>query len=215
MLRKFSLRSFYEYMKALCRSWTIRNATTGSDNNRMADVPGTTIPVNSPEGQRLNQLFELAKHIRGGFMDQSIWIDTILTDILATHFCPDPIKRGLLSSDVIAGPDSAFSSRIQLLRKILKTSYGSFTQEHPNFCDQLDKIRRFRNRLAHAHLDTSDAFLSKGYTDRIQLAFYEEGERKTQVITVAEIDDRFRECSAVILKLVALRALVQQDVEPQ
>jgi hypothetical protein len=30
-----------------------------------------------------------------------------------------------------------------------------------------------RGHLAHAHLDTREEFLGKGYTDRIQLVFYE------------------------------------------
>jgi hypothetical protein len=116
-------------------------------------------------------------------MDQAIWIDVIVTDILAQYFAPDPVKRRLLSSNVIAGPDSSFSSRIQLLRKILARAYTSFSDEHPNLCDQLDKIRRFRNRLAHAHIDTSDVFLAKAHTDRIQITFYEDGEAKSQLIT--------------------------------
>src|SRR5690348_5108176 len=84
----------------------------------MSDTP-EIIPANSPQGQQLNRLHELAKHVRGAFMDQAIWIDVIVTDILAEYFAPDAAKRMLLSSDVIAGPDSSFSSRIQLLRKIL------------------------------------------------------------------------------------------------
>jgi hypothetical protein len=175
----------------------------------MVDAPGF-IPANTPEGEQLNRIFELAKHVRGAFMDQAIWIDVIVTDILAQYFVADTGKRMLLTSDVIAGPDSSFSSRIQLLGKIVSRSYTSFAQEYPNICDRLDKIRRFRNRLAHAHLDTSDAFMRKGYKDRIQIAFYEDGTEKTQVITIAESNDRLNECSVVVRQLLTLQALVQQ-----
>jgi hypothetical protein len=176
----------------------------------MTDTPPGLIPASTPEGQQLTRLYELTKHIRGAFMDQAIMIDVIVTAILARYFAPDADKRMLLSSDVIAGPDSSFSSRIRLLQKIVSRSYSSFEQEHPAFCDHLDKIRRFRNRLAHAHLDTSDEFMAKGYTDRIQLVFYENGTEKTQVITVKDIDDRLKECSKVVLQLSTLQALVQQ-----
>jgi hypothetical protein len=175
----------------------------------MTEIPGS-IGANTPDGQRLNHLYELAKHVRGAFMDQAIWIDVIVTDILAQYFAPDTNKRMLLSSDVIAGPDASFSSRIRLLQKILLRSYTSFAQEFPKLCDQLDKIRRFRNRLAHAHLDTSDAFMSKGYEDRIQLVFFEDGSEKTQMITIEESNVRLKECSDVVRQLLALQALVRQ-----
>ena len=174
----------------------------------MAD-PSGFIPANTPEGEQLARVFNIAKHLRGAFMDQAIWIDVIVTDILAQYFVPDSGKRMLLSSDVLAGPDSSFSSRIKLLKKIISRSYSSFAQEYPDICDRLDKVRRFRNRLAHAHLDTSEAFIGKLYQDRIQIVFYEDGREKTQVITVAESDDRLKECSTIVRQLLALHALLQ------
>jgi hypothetical protein len=144
-------------------------------------------------------------------MEQAIWLDVLVTDILAQYFAPHEDRRKLLSSEVLAGPHLSFSGRIKVLQKVVARSYGSFVQEHPALFERLDKIRRFRNRLAHSHLDTSDEFIAKGFKDRIQIVFYEEGTTKQQVITVEESDERLKECSAILLKLVELQALVTAD----
>ena len=141
-------------------------------------------------------------------MEQAIWIDVILTDILARYFAPDEGKRRLLSSEVLAGPDVSFSGRINILERIISHSYAIFGNKSPKLCDQLNKIRRFRNRLAHAHLDTGEKFMAKWPGDRIQIVFYEDGATKTQVITTEESNSRLRECSAAVLQLVELQALV-------
>jgi hypothetical protein len=173
----------------------------------MANEP-RLIPADTLEGLRLRQMYDLARDVRGSFMEQAIWIDVVVTDILAQYFAPDKDKRMLLSSDVLAGPNSSFGDRIKLLEKVVSRSYRSFAQECPNLSDRLDKIRRFRNRLAHAHLDTSDEFIAKGHKDRIQITFYQDGTAKSQVVTVEESNNRLKECSAVMTQLLKLQALL-------
>jgi hypothetical protein len=156
----------------------------------------------------LNPLHAIARDIRGNFIDQAIWIDVLITDILAQYFVPDEGKRRLLSSEVLARSDASFSGCIDILRKVVFRSYVTFKDEYPDLFDKLGKIRRFRNRLAHAHLDTSTEFVAKGHKDRIQIVFYEDGATKTQIITFKESKTRLAECSAVMLQLLKLQALV-------
>jgi hypothetical protein len=172
-----------------------------------ADPP--FIPPDSPEGQKLNALNILMREVRGTLIDQAIWLDVVVTDILATFFCPDRERRALLSSDVLTGRDATFSGRLEILEKITKRWFPDFVTSHASLFNQLGKIRRLRNRLAHSHLDTSDAFMAKGYTDRIQLVFYEDGTEKTQVITVEEYNERLKECSRVMVLLAELQTMVQ------
>jgi hypothetical protein len=173
----------------------------------MADQPAI-IRLDTPEGTQLGRLYNLAQQMRGSFMEQAIWIDVILTDILARYFAPDESKRMFLSSEVLAGPYVSFSGRISILERIISRSYVPFGNTCPKLCEQLNKIRRFRNRLAHAHLDASDAFMAKWPGDRIQIVFYEDSAAKTQVITVEENNSRLKECSAVVLQLLELQTLV-------
>jgi hypothetical protein len=70
------------------------------------------IPADSPEGQKLNALYVLMRDIRGALIDQAIWLDVLVTDMLSTFFCPDEERRALLSSDVLTGRDATFSGRL-------------------------------------------------------------------------------------------------------
>jgi hypothetical protein len=166
------------------------------------------IPPESPKGQKLNALFALMRDIRGTFIDQAIWIDLLTTDILGAFFCPDDERRSLLSSDVLTGRDATFSGRLEILEKIVERWFPAFLAGHAGLFKQLGKIRRLRNRLAHAHLDSSNAFMARNYTDRIQLVFHEDGVEKTQVITVAEFHELLKECTQALTSLAELQKLV-------
>ena len=141
-------------------------------------------------------------------MDQTIWLDTIITGILVLYFTQDAKKQSVLG-EALTGRDFSFSARVELLEKVVKLSFPAFANTHNDFFTKLDKIRRFRNRLAHSQLDTSDKFLARG-GEQIQLAFYENGEEKHQIITFADVKLRLAECSQVVLQLVELQKLMKQ-----
>ena len=147
-------------------------------------------------------MFEFSRNLRGAFIDQAIWIDVILTDILARYFVSDKDKRMLFNSDVLTGRDSTFSGRIDILEKVVNKSFADFKKQNTELFKKLDKIRRFRNKLAHAHLDTSENYLSKNKEDMIQLVFYEDGIQKTQSIKFEELKLRLVECSDVVKVLL-------------
>ena len=124
------------------------------------------------------------------------------------YFTEDAKKQSVLG-EALTGRDFSFSARIELLEKVVKLSFPAFGNTHNDFFTKLDKIRRFRNRLAHAQLDTSDEFLAKG-GEQIQLVFYENGEEKLQIITFADVKLRLAECSQVVLQLDELQKLMKQ-----
>ncbi len=155
--------------------------------------------------KQLTQLFQLAQEIRAPFLEQAIFIEKIIEDIIAQHFCPEENRRALFFSLVINGTDLTFLSKIEILERLLQLCYPDLSGKHPKLIDELQKIRRFRNRIAHAMLDSSDAFLAHKYTDRIQLTYHEDGQTKHQVVTVSERDERLKECSKVVKELVEIQ----------
>ena len=171
----------------------------------------TVLPVDSPAAQKLDALHALMREIRGTSIDQAIWIDVFVTDMLASFFCADKERRALLSSDVLAGRDASFSGRLEVLESIARKWFPEFLSSHGRLFEQLDKIRRFRNRLAHSRLDTTEAILAKGYTDRIQLIFNENGAEKTQVVTVTEFEERLKEGTEVTYSLLELQQLISPN----
>ena len=167
-----------------------------------------------PMDEPTQKLLKLSEEIRGAFMDRAIWIDTILTDALAAYFCLDEERRRLLQSDVLTGLDTTFSGRIRILKTLLTLRLKEWAADHEDLVPKLDKIRKFRNRLAHSLIDSSEKFLSQGHKDRVQFVFYEEGQQKYQLVTVDEMKKRLAECSEVVMVLVDLRKYVRSKHSP-
>ena len=112
----------------------------------ISDFP--TLSPDDPKSQRLDALHAMMREIRGTSIDQAIWIDVLVTDMLASFFCSDKERRALLSSEVLSGRDSSFSGRLEVLERIAKKWFPEFVSKHAQTFKRLDKIRRFRNRLA-------------------------------------------------------------------
>jgi len=167
-----------------------------------------SIPASSPDAEPLNRLHRLVLEMRGAFVDQTIWIDVLVTDLLAHYFSPDPVRRSLLHSEVLTGRDASFNGRLEVLEDVVNLSFPDFKKKYPLLFKSLSNIRRLRNRLAHAQVDNGDEFLRKGYTDRIQLVFHEKGSKRTQIIMVPEFKERLKECTKCILALVELQQLI-------
>ena len=177
----------------------------------MAKKVGEISP-DTPEGRDLSALHELAKNIRAPFLEQAIIIERLVDDIIAWHFCPSSEHlRSQFFSVILGGAEVTFSQKINILETILRLSHHKLYQKHRTLREQLTKIRVFRNRLVHAMLDTSDKFRDKKNPDRIQLIYHEDGRAKQHVVTIADVNDRLRECSAVVMILLELDEAVSQQ----
>lgn len=156
-------------------------------------------------------VIDLATKIRGPFINYVIDIERIINDIIANFFCSNESRRRLFFSSVLNGSELSFSQKTRILKAAIEYDYPEIYQAYPKLFDQLDKIRRFRNRLAHAMLDTTEDFLNKRVKDRIQLTYFEDGQTKQQVVTQSEIKKRLAECSQVLLKLVDIQSKVSAE----
>ncbi|GAH13880.1 unnamed protein product, partial [marine sediment metagenome] len=137
------------------------------------------------KSQQIDHLYDVSKEIRGRFLDQAIPIEMLIDDIISWHFCPEDTRQSLFFS--LVSPKLTFSNKIKILETILQIYYPDLVKKHQNLIKEINKIRDFRNRIAHSLLDASDEFLEKGYNDRIRLVFYRNGEKKHQVITMDNI----------------------------
>jgi hypothetical protein len=73
---------------------------------------------------------------------------------------------------------------------------------------QIDKVMQFRNKLAHWLPGTSDEFLAKNYTDRIQLQDYD---GRIIEITDTEIKEELSNCSRLVIELDGIRSEITQS----
>lgn len=163
------------------------------------------VDKNSELAKRIDAQYSLSAEIRAPFLEQAIAIDRLVADIISQHFCPNEEKRNLFFSLITNGTTITFSASINMLKTLLKVCYPDLDDKHSELIRELEKIRDFRNRIAHSMLDTSDEYLEKGYTDRIRLVFHRDGEQKHQIITKDEIRKRLAACTKVVYALIDIQ----------
>lgn len=98
------------------------------------------------------------------------------------------------------------SSAIEILEKILTNSYPEVLKKYPRIRGELDKIRKFRNEMAHSELDTSEKFLSKDLKDTIRLILHDDvGNIQYRDITRVEFDERLKDCKETTIHVISIR----------
>jgi hypothetical protein len=175
-------------------------------NMSESTIPPQSIPEDSPEGVVLGKVHTLATRIRGDFMGQAIAIDILIADILANYFTPNNERRMLLQSEVFS--TSTFGKNINVLKAVVKHSFASFNKSNPEVLSDLDELRMFRNKLAHALLDLSDEWMAQGHTDRIRLLSFNKGKPVHSIITIEDSNKALGKASVILFGLVNLQKMV-------
>jgi len=166
------------------------------------------ILMNNPVLRHLMQVEEKSIDVRGRFLAQAIRIESVIEDIISCHFCPDEDKSRLFRSLIMNNTDFTFSSKIKILEKLLKKYYADLFDRYPKIINDANKIRRFRNKIAHTDLDLSQKVWAERRSDRIRLVYYEDGERKEQIVTDAEIEKRLENCYQLFQALFSISLAV-------
>ena len=154
--------------------------------------------------ERSLEIDALCAEFRGKFLSTGAWIETILSEMLTQQFCPDPNRRALFFSELMDSGDITFSRKTELLTTVLDRFHPQLLGAHPKLKERLDKFRRFRNRLAHSHPDTSEARLNDGKSDEVVFVFYEVGQTKYQTVTLTEAEQRIAESNQLHNELVEI-----------
>jgi len=160
--------------------------------------------------EQLRAYFDLAREIRGKFLGQTTGIEMLMNDIITRHFCPkDQSKFALLFS--LLAKQHTFHSRIEAFRIILTQCYPNLLKKYPHLLKEIDKIRKFRNKIVHSMLDTSDSFLKK-YNDRIRLDIFKQGKKTQCIVTKADSKKRLVACSKVVKALLEIQKVQQIEL---
>lgn len=145
---------------------------------------------------------------RGKYLIQATLIENLIDEILGYHFCPDnKVNREMLVATIVN--DLGFSTKINNLLKILKTSYPKLHKNSPKLKNQLEHVRELRNKFAHSTPDFTERFLEKK-TDYIRLIFYKNGKKETQDLSFSFIIRRLKECTGIILQLTKILEVISK-----
>ena len=128
--------------------------------------------------------------LRGQFLTNSAEIESILGDTIAFHFFPDNrTKRDSFTSLMIHESGIQFHVKIRLFIKILKLYHEKLFQKYKDLEEQLEKVKEFRNVLAHSRLNVEPNYIKK-HPDLFRFEHYKDGKREFRIITIEFFRDR-------------------------
>ncbi|MBQ0798886.1 MAG: hypothetical protein KBT63_06340 [Porticoccaceae bacterium] len=145
--------------------------------------------MNDDERFIANQkLHATVREIRGRILNSLAVIDVNISKILSVYFSPEEHKRDLLMSEVFTSQSYGLRTKVQLLKKIISNDLDFYLEDKEWFFSDLEKLRKFRNDLAHATLDVSEKAHKKAET-QVGFIFYKNGKRHTKVVTFERADE--------------------------
>ena len=108
------------------------------------------------------KIHERARYLRGKFLNTVAVIERDIALIITDYFCnSDTQKRELFFRSIVTASFFSLRTKIEVLRIIVKNDYPRFWQRNNKALNILDKIIKFRNKLAHSVVDVSEAALSR------------------------------------------------------
>ena len=127
---------------------------------------------------------EIDYKIRGRYLVACAEIETLLTEIIARHFCDTSHKRETLI-ELFVNERASLNRKIEILGKILN-DYPAFTAKNGDIIVRLTKVRKLRNKLAHYRRVGEP----KGSDATLSLQYFQDGKLKTESISAVTIKIR-------------------------
>jgi hypothetical protein len=153
-----------------------------------------------------HKLHEFASELRGKLLNGAAWIDMLLCEIITSYFCTNQNRRALFFSEI--GVDINLYRKTELRLKILKREFPVILVSYPRLQEQLNAFRKFRNLLAHSHIDTSKLALGAKSTDEVTFIFYENGKTKRQRVTRADAQSRAKQANQLRDTLLQIQSRI-------
>jgi hypothetical protein len=155
---------------------------------------------------------EFARELRGRYLNSAAVLDTQLAEILTEYFCKDDYRRDLFFSEIATGQQLGFRVKIELLTKILKIDCKGYLNIHPELLKTLNRIKDYRNKLAHATIDVSDEALSKDKISGVGLVTYRKGKKVIDFITFEEAEERQVEINMMFSNITDIKRLLSLGI---
>jgi hypothetical protein len=101
---------------------------------------------------RVQSLFEYDRLIRSHTIYEATAIEGVIENIIAWHFCPEEEKHLSFTALMFVRAEIPFSKKIDILERLLKDHYRDILDDIPGIINDLNSLRRFRNKFAHNEL---------------------------------------------------------------
>jgi hypothetical protein len=147
-------------------------------------------------------IHEKARYYRGSFLNSVACIEHDLAHFLTEYFCTsDPEKQRLFYEEIAASGNLSLDRKRRLLEMIVKKDYPHYWEENKEVLFALQKIQKFRNKLAHSIVDVSDSALARPLEEGIGFIDWEDA----KPLKKADFDDLDADTTMVYSCLKELR----------
>ncbi len=171
----------------------------------------TDVTKKSNEEKILNRLYRLDIKLRGKFLFHVTGLETIIDDVIATHFLSDDEdKHSFFTSLILHEID--LHAKIRVLLEILK-KYPELQLELKSLEKKLEKIKKLRNRFAHSYWYSHNDFLKKNPIDKIRLEIHKKGKKEFIEITKKELEDEIFFVVELIEKLDEVKDHIENSAK--
>jgi len=143
--------------------------------------------------------------LRGQLLTNLAEIESILGDTMAFHFYPgDKNKRDEFTSLMIYESGIQFHVKIRLFVKILKLYHKNLYSKFPDLEEDLEKLKTFRNVLAHSRLNVEPKNIAK-HPDLFRFEHYKDGKMGYTAVTKDIFSEKLKLASKIFHELLDIQ----------
>jgi hypothetical protein len=151
---------------------------------------------------------EMARQIRGRYLNSVAVLDTELAEIITEYFCKEGPRRDLFFSEIATSQQLSIRVKKEIFFKIFKTHLKDYVKDYPLLNKRFDSVINYRNSLAHATIDVSEEALIKDKVTGVGFVGYKNGKREVQFISREDADFRQAEINTLLGDIRDIRKLV-------
>jgi hypothetical protein len=136
----------------------------------------------------------------------AIVAEELVSECIAWHFCADEEKHLTFMALLFNRGEVPFSKKLEIFEFILKASYPDLYALHPQLINQLNSLRRLRNKFAHADL-AHDREVSDESGKKIFLRYLNrDGKMVEELFRERELRGKLSEGSTLLYTLLYILA---------
>jgi len=145
-------------------------------------------------GKKLEQLVNLIHEQKSHITSISASLEHSIDMIIGEYYTIDDQDYQDFANIVFHNDNElSFHKKIKMVERFLNKRFPEYLKENPEFIQRLDRIRRLRNKFAHAiNLTTEEMkkFVGKSY---FELGFIEDGIPKMEQFTFKDLEERLQD----------------------
>ena len=144
--------------------------------------------------EHIQRILAYDRLFRSQLLYQAISLEGVVDEIIAWHFCPDPMKHGLFMALLFREGEIGFAKKIRILRRLHRASYPDLDEPFKFLLKRLELLRELRNKFAHSRLVMPDEAPPADKAEGVRLGYLKaSGEWVEEYVARSTVDQQVKE----------------------